>query len=270
MKELISEISQPGIPMYLFIILIVFIIIVPLIIILIFRKKSGKNYNFERVSDCISALNDNREEIRVRACWSLLVHKSPEAEEPLERLLLDSSKFVRGAASSALGSLKRESSIRALEDAIKLESDEHTKAQMKKAVRRIMGEEVPVHNMAESLDDMDTIVVKTDSPFDKLPERKSKKEKKSLFRKEEVIAPDITSLLIPEDISLNKPGLSAMTAKLENLISTEQPSSSCTLEIKIDINSQTEEGKEILKKMQELRRDSKNFTFNITFNFKEQ
>jgi len=127
-----------------------------------------------------------------------------------------------------------------------------------------------VHNMAESLDDMDTIVVKTDSPFDKLPERKSKKEKKSLFRKEEVIAPDITSLLIPEDISLNKPGLSAMTAKLENLISTEQPSSSCTLEIKIDINSQTEEGKEILKKMQELRRDSKNFTFNITFNFKEQ
>jgi hypothetical protein len=269
MKVLVSTIGEQGIdtmslirqiPIHWLIITGILLVLIPLILIIILKMKIGKTYNFQKISECIRALQDSREEIKVRACWSLAVYKSDDSERALLNSLMDESKFVRGAAASAISSLKRKSSVKELEEAIKVEADEYTKSQMEKAVRRIMGEDVIKHDMAESLDEKDVVIVKANPIFDRPP--KSEEGKK---------AKGVKSLDIENLISMEKGKISAdpVMKETQKIVSFEKDIiSSEAMEINIEIRPGTEEAREILKKFQEINSDSKSFSVTVTFRVK--
>lgn len=270
MKNLISLIEQAGkqepdimalinqIPFYWRIAILSAVILIPLMLIIILKIKSGKTYNFQKVSECIRALKDSREEIKVRSCWALAVHKSAEAERALLNSLMDQSKFVRGAAASAISSLRKESSIKELEEAIKTETDDYTKSQMEKAVRRIMGEETIKHDLAESLDEKDVVIVKPNPIFDRQPAGdEGKKGAKSL---------DIERLISMEKEHISHTDVPKETQKMisfeKDIISSE------AMELNIEIRPNTEEAREILRKFQEINANSESFSVTVTFRVK--
>ncbi len=254
--DIMALINQ--IPFYWRITAVAVLVLIVLTFIILLRMKIGKTYNFKKVSECIRALQDSREEIKVRACWALAVYKSPDAERALLNSLMDQSKFVRGAAASAISSLKRESSIKELEEAINVETDEYTKSQMEKSVRRIMGEEIIKHDLAESLDEKDVIIVKANPIFDRQPKGdEGKKAVKSL---------DIERLISMEKENLSHSDVSRETQKMvsfeKDIVSSE------AMELNIEIRPNTEEAREILRKFQEINARSESFTVNVTFRVK--
>ena len=245
------------IPFYWRITAVAVVVLIAVTFMILLKMKIGKTYNFQKVSECIRALQDSREDIKVRACWTLAVHKSPEAERALLNSLMDQSKFVRGAAASAISSLKKESSIKELEEAINVETDEYTKSQMEKAIRRIMGEESIKHDLAESLDEKDIVVVKPNPIFDRPPKvDEGKKGVKSL---------DIERL-----ISMEKETLSLPAAKeTQQIISFEKDIiSSEAMELNIEIRPNTDDAREILRKFQEINANSESFSVTVTFRVK--
>jgi len=223
--------------------------------VLIFIRISGGKYNFDRVQDCIRALNDKSDDIRVRACWALKVHRDPSSENSLIMSLNDNSNFVRGAAAGALGSLKRKTSVGPLEDAMKIEGDAHTREQMDKSIKRILGDEIPKLDLTESLDEKETVTVKLNTIFDKpsrLMEEKSKKDKKlekSLFMagiNETAPMGDASFISLKEKIP---------QAELSELSFSEKEE----YEILIKLKPHSQGAKEIIK----LLRNSEDVKFNI-------
>ena len=286
---LTMTLPDTDIPLYYLFIIIGALIVVILAIIIILKKKEGKQYNFDIISECIKALNDEREEIRVRSCWALNVHKSKEAEQSLMRLLLDNSKFVRGAASAALGSLKEESSISALEEARNMEQDEYTKSQIDKAIRKIKGEEMSKHELAESLEEKGFVEVKLESGFDKASSifsGESKSQKGGLFSKgPKKPVPDIMSLA-KESLPLKENKDKEVTKKLQaekeerkseevkektvitRTLSPEgRKGKSC--EITFEIEPETEASTELLRKLEELNEGGVGFKVNLKFKWNE-
>ena len=269
MKILISLIEQAGkqepdimslinqIPFYWRITAVAVVVLMVVTFIILLKMKIGKTYNFKKVSECIRALQDSREEIKVRACWALAVYKSPDAERALLNSLMDQSKFVRGAAASALSSLKKESSIKELEEAINGETDDYTKSQMEKAVRRIMGEEIIKHDLAESLDEKDVIIVKANPIFDRPPKvDEGKKSGKSI---------DIERLISMEKGTLSRPA----SKETQQIISFEKDIiSSEAMELNIEIRPNTDDAREILRKFQEINANSESFSVTVTFRVK--
>jgi len=289
----------PGlnIPLYIPLFIIIALIILLFIILIFTAKKKADKYNFDNVSECIKALNDESEEVRVRSCWALMVHKAPESEQPLLRLLLDNSKFVRGATASALGNLKKEESLKSLEEAKAMEKDEFTKSQIDKAIRKIKGEEMPRHDRAESIEEKGYVEVKMESGFDKAStafseDSEGKKGKKGLFSKSRKPAPNIIGLLenIPELSEVKVSGeISEKKADEEKTPSIEiaetceeiakvpavtkplvpEKTTGKTCEITFEITPETESSVKILKKLQELQSDGVSFKVNLKFNWKE-
>ncbi|MEQ8187342.1 MAG: HEAT repeat domain-containing protein [Candidatus Eremiobacterota bacterium] len=270
MKILISLIEHAGkqepdimalinqIPFYWRITAVAVVVLIAVTFMILLKMKIGKTYNFQKVSECIRALKDSREEIKVRSCWALAVHKSAEAERALLNSLMDQSKFVRGAAASAISSLRKESSIKELEEAINTETDDYTKSQMEKAVRRIMGEDTIKHDLAESLDEKDVVIVKPNPIFDRQPAGdEGKKGAKSL---------DIERLISMEKEHISNSVLPKETRKI---ISFEKDiSSSEAMELNIEIRPDTDEARDILRKFQEINARSESFTVTVTFRVK--
>ncbi len=251
--DLMSLVNQ--IPFYWRIAALAIVVFIVVTFIILLKMKIGKTYNFKKVSECIRALQDSREEIKVRACWALAVYKSPDAERALLNSLMDQSKFVRGAAASAISSLKRESSIKELEEAINVETDDYTKSQMEKAVRRIMGEEIIKHDLAESLDEKDIVVVKANPIFDRPPKvDEGKKSGKSI---------DIERFISMEKENISCPEVPKDTQKIvsfeKDIISSE------VMKLNIEIKPNTEEAREILRKFQEINAKNESFSVTVTF-----
>lgn len=293
LKELFNQpVPVLNIPLYTVLIIMVILIFICLIVLLLAKKKTASKYNFDLAKDCIEALNESSEEIRVRACWSLQVHKSPDAEQSLFRLLLDESKFVRGAAASAIGALKNDNSLKALEEAKETEIDENTKSQIERAIKRIKGELIPVHDTAESLDDLEQVVVKLDTAYDKAPEKeKEKKEKKGfmgIFSKPKVTM--LSSMDIMEEIRTVKDREESGTATIplseekdreikeippekgveKEKITLSEIKSGQTCEISIQICPETDTSLNLLKELQRLQEGGISFRVNLDFKWKEE